>query len=112
MISAPLQVLRLIDADQSGAVWDAASPVARRSIGRERFIAQIRQRRAGLGAPEQRMWSAVKRQRANPGGKAAAGHYLAVIMSTCFSGGQARDEVVSSRHDVDRPWRVVGYVLD
>lgn len=74
MISAALQVLRLIDADQSGAVWDAASPVARRSIGRERFIAQIRQRRAGLGAPEQRMWSAVKRQRVNPGSNAPAGH--------------------------------------
>ena len=27
------------------------SPVARRSIGREGFIAQIRQRRAGLGCP-------------------------------------------------------------
>lgn len=58
------------------------------------------------------MWNAVKRQRVNPSGKAPAGHYPTVTMTTCFSGGQARDEVVSFRHDVDRQWRVVGYVLD
>lgn len=112
MISAALHVLRFIDADQCGAVWDSASPVAKRSVGRDAFIAQIRQRRAGLGAPEQRMWSAVKRQRVNPGGNAPAGHYLTVTMTTRFSRGQARDEVVSFRHDEDRQWRVVGYVLD
>lgn len=112
MISAALQVLRLIDADQSHAVWDAASSVARRSIGRDAFIAQVRQRRAGLGAPEQRMWSAVKRQRVNPGGTAPAGHYLTVTMTTRFASGQSRDEIVSFRHDEDRQWRVAGYVLD
>lgn len=112
MISAALQVLRLVDADQSAAVWDAASAVARRSIGREAFQAQIRQRRAGLGMPQQRMWSAVKRQRVNPGGTAPAGHYVSVTMTTRFASGQSRDEVVSFRHDEDGQWRVVGYVLD
>ena len=105
------QVIQLIDRGQLAQVWDGASPVAKKNVKRENFIAGVQAARKPLGAVAGREWTAVRRQR-NPGSEGVpAGEYASVELVTLFAGNQVKSEMVTFRHDEDGTWRFTGYVV-
>ncbi|WP_244817650.1 DUF4019 domain-containing protein [Caballeronia sp. Lep1P3] len=103
-------IVKMIDENRAGEVWDASSAVAKKVITREDFIGKITRDRAALGTPGMRMPMGVKHLHFDGSGNMPAGWFMSVSFDTQFS--QARQssrEVVTFMLDADRTWRFVGY---
>lgn len=111
MAQNSLQVARMIDNGQAGAVWDQASSVAKQSSSRDQFVEQISADRAEVGKPGERKLAAITRTQSS-GGKVPAGQYVNVSYATQFSKGKKPVRELMSYHlDNDRVWRLAGYTL-
>lgn len=110
MQAAANQVHALVDGDRAGELWDGASGVMKRVIGREEFIRQLRLDRERLGAMQSRGTAVVSRTRFAAGAQVPEGLYVSVATPTRFANAaQPVRELVSFRLDQDRVWRVSGY---
>lgn len=113
MIRGGLEVLQMVDAGNTGELWDGAAPGAKKRVTRPDFIRQVTQARTPLGASQQRTWVAVNRQAVNNEDPDLAGQYVSVEYETRFAnrtGGSAR-ELISFHLDRDGTWRFSGYVV-
>jgi len=108
-VQASMQVIKAIDQNQAGAVWDQSSSVAKAATKRADFVRQITADRAKLGAPSQRQLAGVSRSESK-GGTIPAGVYINVSYATKFANApQPVRELVSYHQDSDKVWRVAGY---
>jgi hypothetical protein len=103
-----LRMARVIDSGQAGQLWDSGSPVIKRTVSRNDFVANIAAKRKGFEQPVSREWAAITRQQ---GGTLPPGKYMSVQFSTAFSGNRTLRELISFRQDEDGTWRFVGYAI-
>ncbi|SAK51800.1 membrane protein [Caballeronia temeraria] len=103
-------VVRLIDQNKAGDVWDQASPIAKQIISRDDFVKKVTRDRSPLGAPGLRMPMGVKHYRYDGSGNMPAGAYLNILFDTQFAQvSQSSREMVTFILDSDNVWRFVGY---
>lgn len=108
--NAAIQVLKMVDANRIGEVWDGASPSMKRIVARDNFIKQVTIDRNRLGTPAGRGKAVVSRSQFGAGGQVPAGLYINVNFPTKFAKApQPVRELVSFRLDEDKTWRVSGY---
>ncbi|VXC98240.1 conserved exported hypothetical protein [Burkholderia sp. 8Y] len=103
-------IVKMIDQNKTGEVWDAGSAVAKKVITREDFVNKVTHDRAALGTAAMRMPMGVKHLHFDGTGNMPAGWFMSVSFDTQFS--QARQsarEVVTFVLDPDRVWRFAGY---
>lgn len=113
MIRGGLEVLRMIDAGNTGELWDGAAPGARKRVTRDEFVRQVTQARTPLGAPQQRAWLAISRQAVTNEDPELAGQYIAIVYETRFAkrtDSVAREQL-SFHLGQDGTWRLSGYVV-
>lgn len=113
MIRGGLEVIRMIDAGNTGELWDGAAPGAKKRVTRADFIRQITQARTPLGTPELRTWVTVERVAMNNEDPELAGQYVNVFYETRFAGrtgGSAREQI-TFHLDRDSTWRFSGYTI-
>lgn len=103
-----LRMAKIIDSGQAGQLWDGGSPVIKRTVSRDAFVANIAAKRKGFEQPVAREWAAITRQQ---GGTLPPGKYMSVQFLTVFSGNRALRELISFRQDEDGTWRFVGYAI-
>lgn len=109
---AALQVIKLVDSNRLGEVWDGASATMKRLVTKDDFIKQVTIDRNKLGAPASRGKANVSRSQFAAGGQVPAGLYINVNFPTKFAKApQPVRELVSFRLDEDKTWRVSGYSL-
>ena len=113
MLGGGLDVLRIVDQDKAGELWEGATPSVKKRVTRADFIGQVAQNRAGLGAPQQRSWVAINRQVMVDVDPSVAGQYLNVEFDTRFANAGSRivREMTSFRLEPDGVWRFAGYIL-
>ncbi|KXU82033.1 hypothetical protein CR51_42900 [Caballeronia megalochromosomata] len=105
-----LAIVRLIDQNKAGEVWDQASPIAKQIISRDDFMKKVTRDRSSLGAPGLRMPMGVKHYRYDGTGNMPAGAYINILFDTQFSqASQSSREMVTFILDSDKVWRFVGY---
>lgn len=103
-------IVKMIDQNKAGDVWDVSSDVAKRVIAREDFVSKVSRDRATLGTPGMRMPMGVKHLHFDGTGNMPAGWFMSVTFDTQFSQPQQPSrEVVTFILDADRSWRFVGY---
>lgn len=102
-----LQVLGMIDSQQTGVLWDGASPVAKQAVRRDEFVAKVSQTRKALGTPVNHVWMSVRRQLATQG--IPPGLYATMEFASTFQNNKSVIEVISLRRDEDGRWRFAGY---
>lgn len=112
VLDAAVQAAMLVDAGRAGELWDGASPVAKRAVTREAFIAGITAARQRHGMLTDRQWLSVSRQFHDGRQGAPAGHYVSVELLARASGGRSIRELVSLRIDEDGTARLSGYVVE
>lgn len=104
------RVVAAVDAGQAAKLWDEASAVTKKSVGRDAFIAGIGKSRQPLGKATGRNWVSVRRQfgdgQALPSGLYASAEFLVE-----FANKRTMRELVSFRLDEDGTWRFSGYVV-
>lgn len=103
-----LRMAGVVDAGQAGQLWDGGSPVIKRTVSRDAFVANVTTTRKGFGQPVTREWAAITRQQ---GGTLPPGKYMSVQFLTTFSGNRVLRELISFRQDEDGTWRFVGYAI-
>ena len=112
MSQAALQVMRLVDANRTGEVWDGASATMKGLVGRDEFVKQVTIDRNRVGKVVERGRPSVSRSRFPAGAKVPEGLYLNVAVPTKFANvDKPVRELVSFRLDDDKTWRVSGYSL-
>ena len=113
MLGGGLDVLRIVDQDKAGELWEGATPSVKKRVTRADFIGQVAQNRAGLGAPQQRSWVAINRQVMVDVDPSVAGQYLNVEFDTRFANAGSRivREMTTFRLEPDGVWRFAGYIL-
>jgi hypothetical protein len=112
MTRAALKAAQMIDGGQVAALWDGASPVVRKAVTREAFLAAVQQARAQVGALVGRGQASVSRTRFGPGAQVPEGLYVNVSFATRFANApRPVRELVSFRLDEDKVWRLSGYNL-
>ena len=111
-LDAAVQAATLVDAGRAGELWDGASPVAKRAVTREAFIAGITAARQRHGTLADRQWLSVSRQFHDGKQGAPAGHYVSVELLARASAGRSVRELVSLRIDEDGTARLSGYVVE
>ncbi|WP_250516588.1 DUF4019 domain-containing protein [Caballeronia sp. INDeC2] len=105
-------IVKLIDENKAGDVWNQASPIAKKIIARDDFMKKIARDRSPLGPPGLRMPMGVKHYRYDGTGNMPAGAYINVLFDTQFSqASQSARENVTFILDSDQVWRFVGYSL-
>ena len=111
-LDAAVQAALMVDAGRVGELWDGASPVAKRAVTREAFVAGISAARKRQGALANRQWLAVRRQVHDGRQGVPAGHYVSVELLAQASDGKPVRELVSLRTDEDGTARLSGYVVE
>jgi hypothetical protein len=109
---AALKAARMVDAGQTGALWDGASIVAKKAVARDAFIRQVSVEQVRLGTLVARGAASVTRVNYAAGAPVPQGLYVNVSFASRFSKlTQPVRELVSFRLDEDRVWRLSGYHL-
>jgi long-subunit fatty acid transport protein len=107
-----LNIVRMIDQDRAGEVWDTASPVGKKVISRDDFLKKIAHDRGALGSPGMRMPMGVRHLRYDGTGNMPAGAFVNVSFDTQFGKlPQSSREMVTFILDADNNWRFVGYAI-
>lgn len=109
IVSAGLAVLRKVDENRSGELWDEASPVTRAAMPKAAFVQGLREARASVGDVRRRDWASITRVRYLDGSTTPPpGLYANVDVSTQLADGRTVFEKVSFRLEREG-WRFTGY---
>jgi hypothetical protein len=100
--------LPLVDQARYDESWDAASKTFKSALAREKWMEQVKEMRAPLGALVSRKLSSAKYLEKIPG--APAGKYVVIQYETSFEKKNAM-ETVTPMLDPDGSWRVSGYYV-
>lgn len=111
-LDAAQNVVNAIDRYEMATVWDVSSPIMKSSIPKDRFVANVAQRRAILGSVRTRDWTSIMRVPiTKAGGPLPVGQYISIRFATTGQAGTAAEEVVSFSLDTDGQWRMAGYTI-
>ena len=111
-LDAAQNVVNAIDRYEMATVWDVSSPIMKSSIPKDRFVANVAQRRAMLGSIRTRDWTSIMRVPiTKAGGPLPVGQYISIRFATTGQNGKATEEVVSFSLDKDGQWRMAGYTI-
>lgn len=107
-----LHNLQLLDAGNAVQVWEEASPVLRERVGQADFIKGIANARTAMAGMGERKWTSITRVEYAAGATpdVPAGSYVNVAYLATTPAGKLVSELISLRLDIDRRWRLVGYV--
>jgi hypothetical protein len=109
---AALVLIKKIDENKAGEVWDISSAVTHKIVSRQDFIARVGSQRAVLGTAGTRMPLGVHHLRIDGKSGVPAGLYVNVAFDTRFSGAARNvQEMVSFVLDADNVWRFAGYSI-
>jgi len=106
-IEAGKKWLQLLDADNPGAAWDAASNQLQSGVTRDKFIAEMRRVRAPLGKLSTR--TPVKFARAHDLPGAPSGDYAIIEYDAEYANGKHLSEQLIWAIAERDSWRVAGY---
>ena len=110
LLTAARQAAQMADQGKFGAMWDGASIVAKKAVGRDPFIQHMEQNRRQLGPIVARNKGSISRVKYGQGAQVPAGLYVNISFPTRFAhADQIIRELVSFRLDEDKVWRLVGY---
>lgn len=111
-LDAAQNVVNAIDRYEMATVWDVSSPIMKASIPKDRFVANVAQRRATLGSIRTRDWTSIMRVPIiKAGGPLPVGQYISIRFATTGQTGATAEEVVSFSLDADGQWRMAGYTI-
>jgi len=111
-LDAAQDIVNAIDRYEMATVWDVSSPIMKSSIPKDRFVANVAQRRAILGSIRTRDWTSIMRVPiTTAGGPLPVGQYISIRFATTGQNGKAAEEVVSFSLDQDGQWRMAGYTI-
>ncbi|WP_250494470.1 MULTISPECIES: DUF4019 domain-containing protein [unclassified Caballeronia] len=103
-------IVKMVDENKAGDIWDLSSPLARKVITRDDFVKKVTNDRAALGAAGMRMPMGVRHLHFDGTGNMPAGSYITVTFDTQFSQAQKSSrEIVTFILDPDNSWRFAGY---
>jgi hypothetical protein len=109
---AALVIMKMIDENKAGAVWDTSSAITRKITSRSQFLSKLASDRAPLGTPGVRMPLGVHHLRADGSGGTPAGLYVNAVFDTRYSGAPRNvQEMVTFVLEADNVWRFAGYSL-
>jgi hypothetical protein len=110
-VDAAYQIVRAVEGNQAGPIWDTASPVMKSTTPRDQFIASMQKRTATNGPLASREWVAITRTRVDPSAKVPQGDYLTVNFVGSTRTGLVIRSSVSFHLDSDSSWRLAGYAM-
>lgn len=102
-------VLQRIDAGPIDPLWDDAAPFVKAKIGKQTFIAQLKQMRQSFGPVTARGWASIVRLQYSSDRAVPDGLYANVDYASHTAGGQTVFERVSFRLEPDHRWHLTGY---
>lgn len=98
--------LTLLDRRDWGTAWETSAAMFRKNVPLDRWMDGIPKVRGGLGALEDRQPVAVSIKSDLPG--QPRGEYVSVVFRSKFAQ-KTVEEVVTTAHEPDGRWRVMGY---
>lgn len=101
--------LALVDAGKYGASYDAAAPLFKNALTKEKWEQSLNTVRKPLGAMTSRKVKIAKYATSLPG--APAGEYVVIQFETSFAKKKGAIETVTPMLDKDRKWKVSGYFI-
>jgi hypothetical protein len=109
---AALVLIKKLDENKAGEVWDISSSVTHKIVSRADFIARVASERAALGTPGTRMPLGVHHLRTDGKNGPPAGLYVNVTFDTRFSGAPRNvQEMLTFVLEADNVWRFAGYSI-
>lgn len=106
------QILKMIDNDQAGQVWDDMSEVGKKAATRDEFSEKVKQERGKLGNATSRRIIALYGSQSEGRKQLPAGIYRNVRYLTRFADSTSpKIELVSFHLDSDKKWRLTGYAI-
>ncbi|RDI19606.1 uncharacterized protein DUF4019 [Pseudacidovorax intermedius] len=111
IVARSLRIAQLVDTGRVEVIWDNASPAIKKQIARDRFVRDIKARRAVYRKIGQRQFVNMAVIDMNKSSGAPSGRYLSVVLASRDSAGTAIEELVSYRLEPDGAWKVTGYVI-
>lgn len=107
--AAALNIVRASESGQAAQLWDGGSPILKRLVPRDQFIATARQRAATYGAVQNLGWRSIVRLTVTqPQAQFPAGEYLSVNFVGLSQAKRQVTVTVTFVVDADRTWRLVG----
>jgi bla regulator protein BlaR1 len=101
--------LALVDTQEYGSSWDAASGDFRKAVTRSDWERMVRAARAPLGDVLSRTTQSVTPQGAIPG--APEGRYVIVQTAAAFAHKASATETCTLQQEADGQWRIAGYFI-
>lgn len=112
LVSYANQIVKMIDNDQAGQVWDGMSEVGKKAATRDEFSQKLKQERGKLGNATSRRIVALYGSQSDGHKQLPAGTYRNVRYLTRFAGSTSpKIELVSFHLDSDKKWRLSGYAI-
>lgn len=99
----------LIDAGRYEDAWTESAAMARTSIERERWIAELRKARASMGELQSRILKDASYTKQLP--NAPAGEYYIIQYQSIFVNRLSANETLVMVLEPDKRWRVAGYYI-
>lgn len=110
-VDAAFQIVRAIEGNQAGPIWDTASPVMKSATTRDQFVISMQKRNATNGPLASRDWVSITRTRVDTSAKVPQGDYLTVGFVGSTRTGLVIRGSVSFHLDTDSSWRLAGYAM-
>jgi hypothetical protein len=104
-----LKWLSFVDTQNYGASWDEAASAFRARISREQWSQAARAARAPFGEVQKRTLKSATPAKTLPG--APDGEYVVMQFDSAFEHKAAAVETVTTVHETDHNWRVIGYFV-
>jgi hypothetical protein len=101
--------LAMLDTGRYGETWEAAAPLFKGAITREKWEAGVDAVRAPLGVVIVRKLRSATFARTLP--NAPPGEYFVIQYDTRFDNRPLSTEIITPMRDADGAWRISGYVI-
>ena len=101
--------LAMLDAGRYGDTWEAAAPLFKGAITKEKWEAGVDTARAPLGVVITRKLRSATFARTLP--NAPPGEYFVIQYDTRFDNRPLSTEIITPMRDADGAWRISGYII-
>ena len=107
--AAAQQWMSVVDHGNYAASWDASARVFQSAVSKADWEKAVAAARIPFGAVDKREQLAATYAEQLPG--SPPGQYVVMQFRAQFAGGKTATETVTSMHEADGTWRVVGYYI-
>jgi len=108
-LNASIRILAAANAGNVGPLWDAASPLMKSTVARDKFVEVIQHDQAANGPLRAVDWRGIGRViQPQAQGSVPAGEYVSVTLVTISTTGKPATETISFVLDTDHNWRLAG----